>query len=54
MMQTLDKESYYKLCGPSIGPLVWLVDAIADGLGEKDGPDHKAVQKHLNDATEWG
>ncbi len=47
----LDKPAYYKQWDQNIGPLVRLVSTIADGVGEKNGQDHKAVKKHLNDAT---
>ena len=47
----LDKPAYYKQWDQAIGPLVRLVSQIADGVGEKNGQDHRAVKEHLNDAT---
>ena len=48
----LDKKAYFKQWDQAIGPVVRLVDKIADGVGEKDCRLHLAVQKHLNNATE--
>lgn len=48
----LDRGAYYKQWDQAIGPLVRLVDKIADGLGESRNGHHRDVQEHLNDATE--
>ncbi len=47
----LDKKAYFKQWENAIGPLVRLVDKIADGVATK-GIHRQVVQKHLNDATE--
>ena len=48
----LDRSAYFKQWDNSIGPLVRLVDKIAEGVGEKHGLHHKAVHDALNTATE--
>lgn len=48
----LDRQAYFKQWDNAIGPLVRLVDKIANGVGESKSKHHNAVQKLLNDATE--
>ena len=48
----LDRKAYYKQWEQAIGPVVRLVDKIADGVGEKGKPFHQAVLARLEDATE--
>lgn len=48
----LDRNAFYKQWDNAIGPLVRLVDKIAEGVGESRNGHHKDVQEHLNDATE--
>lgn len=48
----LDRKAYYKQWDNVIGPLVRLVDKIAEGVGEKHDPHHVAIQDALNTATE--
>lgn len=48
----LDRKAYYKQWGTAIGPLVRLVDKIAEGVGEKHDPHQEAIQEALNTATE--
>jgi hypothetical protein len=47
----LDKKAYYKQWDQAIGPVVRLVDKIANGVGEKDSEYHANVQSHLDKAT---
>jgi len=53
----LDRSAWFKRYDQSIGPLVRLVDTIADGVNSSQCPMHKSVQKHLDAATrdmmEW-
>jgi hypothetical protein len=48
----LDRNAYYKQWDDTIGPLVRLVDKIAEGVGEKHDPHHEAIHDALNTATE--
>ena len=52
----IERSGWFKQWDTAIGPLVRLVDKIADGVGEK-GAKQKAVHKHLHAATaammEW-
>jgi hypothetical protein len=48
----LDRSGYYQLWDKAIGPLVRLVDKIAEGVGERHDPHHEAIQEALNTATE--
>ena len=48
----LDREAYYQQWNEAIGPLVRLVDKIAEGLGERHDPRQVAIQDRLNEATE--
>lgn len=48
----LDRAGYYAMWNNAIGPLVRLVDKIADGVGERRDPHHEAIQDKLNEATE--
>ncbi len=47
-----DRSYWFKQWEQSIGPLVRLVDKIAEGIGEKHDPHHEAIQERLNEATE--
>jgi hypothetical protein len=47
-----DRSYWFKQWEHSIGPLVRLVDKIASGVGESKSKSHKAIQGHLNVATE--
>ncbi len=47
-----DRSAHYKSWEQSIGPLVRLVDKIAEGVGEKHNPHHEAIHAALNTATE--
>ena len=47
-----DRSSYLNQWTNAIGPLVRLVDNIADGVAEKYDPHHEKVQDLLNQATE--
>ncbi len=47
-----DRSGYLKQWTQAIGPLVRLVDKIADGVGEKGGKSHKTVLEYLDVATE--
>lgn len=47
----LDRKAYYKQWDQAIGPVVRLVDKIANGVGEKKSEYHANVQSHLNKAT---
>lgn len=47
-----DRASWFKQWEQSIGPLVRLVDKIAQNVGESKSESHRTVQDHLNIATE--
>lgn len=47
----LEPPAYYKQYYKAIGPVVRLVDKIANGVGEKNSAKHKAVHAALNKAT---
>jgi len=53
----LDKEAYYKQWEASIGPLVRLVDKIANGTGSTRDPYcvaiHEALQTATDNMAEW-
>ena len=46
------RADWYKKWNTSIGPLVRLVDKIANDVGEKHGKQHKSVKVGLEDATQ--
>ena len=46
-----DKAAYFKQWEQAIGPVVRLVDKIADGVGEKGSEDHVCVQEALEHAS---
>ena len=46
------RSALYKNWNQAMGPLVRLVDKIANGVNESGCKSHKLVQKHLNEATE--
>jgi hypothetical protein len=48
----LDKKAYYKQWDKAIGPVMRVLDKIANGVGEKDGPSHKAILGQLEAATD--
>jgi|GEM_PF-2723490 len=48
----LDKKGYYQEWTRAIGPLVRLVDKIANGVGEKNGESHKVILGQLDACTE--
>ncbi len=50
--KVLDKKAYYKQWDHAIGPLMRVLDKIANGVGEKHGPSHKAILGHLDICTE--
>lgn len=47
-----DRSYWFKQWQQSVGPLVRLVDQIADSVSEKSGTHHEAIQERLNEATE--
>lgn len=47
-----DRSYWFKQWDQTIGPLVRLVDKIAEGVCEKHDPHHEAIQDRLNEATE--
>jgi len=47
-----DRSYWYKQWDQGIGPIVRLVDKIADGVSEKDGSHHEAIQDLLAQATD--
>lgn len=47
-----DRSHWLKQWDNSIGPLVRLVDKIAENVGESQGKSHRAVQSQLQAATE--
>jgi len=47
----LDRSAWYKQWNQSIGPLVRLVDKIANNVGESKCESQRTVQRHLNNAT---
>ena len=46
------RAEWYKQWDNAIGPLVRLVNKIANGVGERHDPHHEAIQEQLNYATE--
>jgi hypothetical protein len=47
-----DRSYWFKQWEQAIGPVVRLVDKIAEGVRERHDPHHEAIQEKLNDATE--
>lgn len=47
----LDKKAYYKQWTAAIGPVVRLVDKIANGVGEKNSKPHKFILVQLENCT---
>jgi hypothetical protein len=48
----LDRSGWYKQWENAIGPVVRLVDKIANAVGEKGGTDQEVVQEYLENATQ--